>query len=213
MSANLHLITSQKKMLSLFNDGAVFCAFDTETSGQNPLTSSIIEIGAVKFNKDGILETFSSLINLQEPLNPFIKNLTGITEAMLFDAPLAAKIIPAFRNFCKETILVAHNAQFDLRFTNAESEKLNLLPLANQAIDTLRLSRLVLPDNKSWKQTFLASQFQIDTGHAHRAFDDARVCSELFKILVKMPAKKKARRKKQDEPSATAANLATLALQ
>ncbi len=132
---------------------------------------------------------------------------------MLFDAPPAAKIIPAFRNFCKETILVAHNAQFDIRFTNAESEKLNLLPLANQAIDTLRLSRLVLPDNKSWKQTFLASQFQIDTGHAHRAFDDARVCSELFKILVKMPAKKKSRKKKLAEPSATAANLATLALQ
>ncbi len=212
MSANLHLITSQKKMLSLFNDGSIFCAFDTETSGQNPLTSSIIEIGAVKFNKEGILETFSSLINLQEPLNSFIQNLTGITNDMLFDAPPATKIIPAFRNFCKETILVAHNAQYDLRFTNAESEKLNLLPLANEAIDTLRLSRLVLPDNKSWKQTFLASQFQIDTGHAHRAFDDARVCCELFKILVKMPAPKKTRRGRIAN-STNAASLATLALQ
>ncbi len=200
-------------MLSLFNAGEVFCAFDTETSGQNPLTSHIIEIGAVKFNKDGILETFSSLISLNEPLTPFIQNLTGITDNMLFDAPPAAKIIPEFRNFCKETILVAHNAQFDLRFTNAESEKLDLLPLTNEAIDTLRLSRLVLPDNKSWKQTFLAAQFKIDTGHAHRAFDDARVCSELFKILVKMPAKKKSKRKRQTVNSTQAANLAALALQ
>ncbi len=213
MSANLHLITSQKRMLSLFNDGEVFCAFDTETSGQNPLTSSIIEIGAVKFTKDGILETFSSLINLTEPLNPFIQNLTGITDSMLSGAPPATKVIPEFRNFCKKTILVAHNAQFDIRFANAESEKLNLLPLTNEAIDTLRLSRLVLPDNKSWKQTFLASQFQIDTGHAHRAFDDARVCCELFKILVKMPAKKKSKRKRQTVNSTTAANLAALALQ
>lgn len=203
---NLHLIASHKKMLSLFEEGSVFCAFDTETSGQNPLTSNVIEIGAVKFTKDKIIDTFSSLINLSEPLDPFIKNLTGINEKMLESAPPAAKVIPEFRDFCKETVLIAHNAQFDLRFINAESERLELFPLSNEAIDTLRLSRLVLPDNESWKQTFLAEQFKIDTGHAHRAFDDAKTCAELFKILVKMPDAKKKRRAR------TAENLAKAAL-
>ena len=60
MNNNLHLIASNKKILSLYEEGAVFCAFDTETSGQNPENSNIIEIGAVKFTKDGILEKFSS---------------------------------------------------------------------------------------------------------------------------------------------------------
>ena len=159
MNNNLHLIASNKKILSLYEEGAVFCAFDTETSGQNPENSNIIEIGAVKFTKDGILEKFSSLIKVQSPLNPFIVGLTGINDQMLENAPLAEKIIPEFRNFCKETILVAHNAQFDLRFMNAESQRLGFLPLQNSAVDTLRLSRIMLPENRSWKQTFLADQF------------------------------------------------------
>ena len=212
MNNNLHLIASNKKILSLYEEGAVFCAFDTETSGQNPENSNIIEIGAVKFTKDGILEKFSSLIKVQSPLNPFIVGLTGINDQMLENAPLAEKIIPEFRNFCKETILVAHNAQFDLRFMNAESQRLGFLPLQNSAVDTLRLSRTMLPENRSWKQTFLADQFSIDKGHAHRAFDDAKVCAEIFKILIKMPVPQKKKRQRLRICSEQTSSLAVQAL-
>ena len=131
---------------------------------------------------------------------------------MLENAPLAEKIIPEFRNFCKETILVAHNAQFDLRFMNAESQRLGFLPLQNSAVDTLRLSRIMLPENRSWKQTFLADQFSIDKGHAHRAFDDAKVCAEIFKILIKMPVPQKKKRQRLRIYSEQTSSLAVQAL-
>lgn len=201
MSENLHLLSSNKKILALFNQGCVFCAFDTETSGQNPNTSGIIEIGAVKFTKDKILEKFSSLVKISEPLNGFITDLTGITDEMLKPAPPPLQVITEFRKFCRDTVLVAHNAQFDLRFVNEESRRLGFLPLSNSAVDTLRLSRLMLPENGCWKQTFLADQFNIDKGHAHRALDDATVCAELFKILIHLPVPPKKKRQISKEYS------------
>ncbi len=171
-------------MCTLYSSGAFFTAVDTETTGVKSATDRIIEIGAVKFNKDGITGSFSSLINPHQHLNPFITNLTGICDSDLCDAPDVSKVINDFVDFSKGTVLAAHNAQFDLRFINSELERLSLLPLDNQCIDTLRLSRLILPENKTWKQTSLAAQFSIDTGHAHRAYDDANVCRQIFEILI-----------------------------
>ncbi len=194
MNSHLKLITNHKRIVSLYDEGHIFCAFDTETTGVNPSSERIIEIGAVKFTKDGIIDFFSTLINPKRDLTPYISNLTGITNKMLTGQPYAEEVIPAFRKFSQDTILVAHNAQFDLRFVNAESERLELFPLANSAVDTLRMSRLLLPDNTSWKQTSLADQFNIDKGQAHRAFDDAKVCASLFQLFVKMPVPKKKKR-------------------
>ena len=184
MSFNLKFITNFKRLVSLYQNGARFCAFDTETTGIDPRYCRIIELGAVIFTKDGISDTYSTLVNPEEPIPPQITELTGISDSMVCDAPSALKVIPEFKKFCQDTILVAHNAQFDLRFVNAE------------AGDTLRLSRIMLPENTTWKQPELAKQFNIDTGHAHRAFDDAKVCSQLFSILVnmKIPPKTKIRR-------------------
>lgn len=216
MTAHLKLITSIKKINSLYDSGAVFCAFDTETTGINPENERLIEIGAVKFTKDGIIETFSSLINPKKTLTPFIKELTGITDEMLLPSPFIETVLPQFRDFCRDSVLVAHNAQFDLRFVNKASQNLNLQVLQNEAIDTLRLSRILLPDNLTWKQPSLAAQFNIDTGNAHRAFDDALVCSKLFQILIKLPVPKKKKRCKttpsQNTYSLNAASLATQAL-
>ena len=196
MSFNLKLITNFKRLVSLYQNGARFCAFDTETTGIDPRYCRIIELGAVIFTKDGISDTYSTLVNPEEPIPPQITELTGISDSMVCDAPSALKVIPEFKKFCQDTILVAHNAQFDLRFVNAESQRLELMELSNEAVDTLRLSRIMLPENTTWKQPELAKQFNIDTGHAHRAFDDAKVCSQLFSILVnmKIPPKTKRRR-------------------
>lgn len=195
----LHLTTDYKRLLDIFNSGAVFCAVDTETTGVKPETEHIIEIGAVKFTKDKILDSFSSLVNPKTKLNSFVKQLTGITDEMLLAAPDIKQIMPAFRLFCKDTIIVAHNAHFDLSFLNSESEREGLPPLGNMAVDTLRLSRTVLPENHGWKQTDLAFQFNINTGHAHRAFDDAKTCGELFKLLVRMPVPKNRKRRRASE--------------
>lgn len=192
MKHHLKLITSQKRMFRLWNEGRNFCAIDTETSGIKSLTDSIIEIAAVKFNKETVSDNFSSLINPFKKLDPFITSLTGITDEDLNDAPPPEEVLNSFLEFTEGTILVAHNAQFDLRFINAGLENINLPPLKNECIDTLRLSRLLLPQNKTWKQGELARQFNIDTGSEHRAFDDAKTCASLFTVLIKKALQKNA---------------------
>ncbi|MCR5171545.1 MAG: 3'-5' exonuclease [Treponema sp.] len=190
-NATIRLLTSHKRIVDLYNNGAVLCAFDTETTGINPLNCCVIEIGAIKFNKNGIIDRFGTLIKPYYNIPPEITSLTGITPEMVCNCETAQTIIPKFREFCKDTILLAHNAQFDVRFIDMECERLGFRQLLNPVIDTLRMSRLLLPDNTSWKQTSLAAQFNIDTGHAHRATDDANVCMELFKRFVTMEVPKK----------------------
>ncbi|MBR4449346.1 MAG: 3'-5' exonuclease [Treponema sp.] len=190
-NAPIRLVTSHRRIVDLYNNGAVLCAFDTETTGINPLHCCVIEIGAVKFNKNGIIDRFSTLIKPYYEIPEEITKLTGISPDMVCSCPTAGTIIPQFREFCKDTILLAHNAQFDVRFIDMECERLGYRPLLNPVIDTLRMSRILLPDNTSWKQTSLASQFNIDTGHAHRASDDANVCMQLFQRFVTMEVPKK----------------------
>ncbi len=189
--SSLHLITGYKQLPSFFERGAVFCAFDTETTGLSSKKDRIIEIGAIKFSKDGILGTFSSLVNPLFPLPQIITNITGITDGMLENERKEGEVIPEFIDFIEDSILIAHNAQFDLKFTNVSLERVNLPSLKNLAVDTLRMSRTFLPDNEHWTLQYLAKQFEINVESAHRAYDDARVCMNLYlKLLEKVPKKK-----------------------
>ena len=168
-------------MNRLVHSGAVFCALDTETTGLKPAEERIIEIGAVKFDKSGVLGTFSTLVNPRVLIPPFCTELTGITNKMVFGQKEFKEIAGDFLDFLgEETIIVAHNAQFDLRFVNAELERMNHEILPNRAIDTLRFSRWTYPENEHWTLQYLANQFKIEVKSAHRASDDARVCMELF---------------------------------
>ena len=168
-------------MNRLLNSGAVFCALDTETTGLKPAEDRIIEIGAVKFDKSGVLGTFSALVNPRILIPPFCQELTGITNKMVFGQKEFKEVAGDFLSFLgEESIIVAHNAQFDLRFVNAELERMNHNLLPNKAIDTLRFSRWAFPENGHWTLQHLASQFGIEVKSAHRATDDARVCMEVF---------------------------------
>ena len=106
---------------------------------------------------------------------------------MVENAPIASDVIPKFVDFCKNCILVAHNAPFDLQFMNWELIRLNLPTLQNESVDTLKLTRSVYPKMGRWNQPFLAEKFGICVKNAHRAEDDARVCKEIFlKTLEKI---------------------------
>lgn len=212
--SRLHLMTDYKRLLKIFDSGAVFCAVDTETTGlklyeKNPenqddkkLLNRIIEIGAVKFNKAGLISKFDALINPGTSLPPFIKNLTHIDDEMLFEKPCFSDVSDAFLEFLEndegteETIIVAHNAQFDLRFLNAELENCGKQRLKNHAVDTLRLSRTAFPEKKSWTLQNLAADFKIKVLSAHRADDDARVCMEIFKKCLEETKRKKIEKEK-----------------
>ncbi|MBR1723229.1 MAG: 3'-5' exonuclease, partial [Treponema sp.] len=104
-----------------------------------------------------------------------------ITNKMVFGQKEFKDVFPDFFDFMgNEAVIVAHNAQFDLRFINKELERIGMLPLANRAVDTLRFSRWALPENEHWTLQFLANQFGIEVKSAHRAEDDAMVCMEVF---------------------------------
>ena len=174
-------ITDLRKLRRLYEDGAVFTAFDTETTGITPTNSRIIEIGAVRFTKDGILSKWTGLFDPDQILSSFIISLTHITQEMVDAADPINKHLPGFLNFIKDTILVAHNAQFDLNFLNAECENCGLPVTKNYAVDTLQLSRIIFPQAERHKLDCLADFLGIDKGASHRAYDDAVTCMELFK--------------------------------
>lgn len=174
------IITDTKKLLDLYNGGAVFCAFDTETTGLNSSLDHVIEIGAVRFNKDGVIDTYNELINpcCVIPYQATIVN--NITNEMLKDCPLINQVLPDFMTYINGTILVAHNAGFDLKFVNKELERCGLNTMKNFATDTLKLSKSIFPLFKSHKLQDLAISFNIKALQAHRAQDDAHVCMEVF---------------------------------
>jgi DNA polymerase-3 subunit epsilon len=174
------LITEYKKLSRLVQDGTIFCAFDTETTGLYSEKDFVIEIGAVKFDKTGVLGTFDSLVNPNMPLPPMCTQLSHITDDMVKEAPPVKDVLPSFLRFAGDSVLVAHNACFDLNFVNKELERSSMPYLKNKAIDTLALSRWAYPLNEKWKLQYLAEQFKIEVRAAHRADDDARVCMEVF---------------------------------
>ena len=177
-------ITDLRRLRRLYEDGAVFTAFDTETTGITPTTSRIIEIGAVRFTKDGVLSKWTHLFDPDQILSPFIIDLTHITQQMVDAEEPINKHLPGFLRFIQDTILVAHNAQFDLNFLNAECENCGWPVTKNYAVDTLQLSRIVYPEAQHHKLDFLADYLGIDKGKSHRAMDDAITCMELFNICM-----------------------------
>ena len=180
-----HFLTDYRRMNRLLQSGAVFCAFDTETTGLFSKQDRIIELGAVKFDKDGVLDTFNTLVNPEIPLPPVCQQVSHITDDMVRDAPKISSVLPDFLRFSEGCILVAHNAPFDIKFTNEELKRSGLLPLKHQVIDTLNFSRWAYPANGHWKLQLLAEQFGIEVKAAHRASDDARVCMEVFLRCVR----------------------------
>lgn len=188
----IRLIRNFKHLARYLNSGSVFCAFDTETTGLKCLDDYVIEIGAVKFDRNGVISTFNQLVKPPVPVPEFISNLTGISNCELADCPPVSKILPDFLRFIDTTILIAHNAPFDMGFVNNELKRSLLPTLQNKVIDTLPLSRWAWPsfaketeEKGQYKLQNLAKRFNIDVFSAHRACDDARVCMEVFLRAIK----------------------------
>lgn len=171
-------------MFRLLKDGETFVAFDTETTGLKADEDRIIEIGAVKFDKTGIISQFGKLINPQKSIPYQITKITGISNQMVQDKPVFSQILPDLLDFLQDSIIVGHNIQFDLRFLKAEMERLEKTAIKNQAIDTLQFSRWAYPDLKKYKQTDMAELLGVKIKEAHRAYDDAFVCGNVFLHLI-----------------------------
>jgi DNA polymerase III epsilon subunit family exonuclease len=164
----------------------VFVILDLETSGAAPSTgAAITEIGAVKVRGGEIIGEFQTFVNPQHGLPDFITSLTGITDEMLADAPKIKSVLPGFFEFLgshKETVLVAHNAPFDLSFLKAAAVKHKYPWPQYHVIDTVRIARSVLDRDEvpNCKLSTLATFFGARTSPTHRALDDARATVDVL---------------------------------
>jgi len=170
--------------LAAVYDTAAFIAFDTETTGLDPASGRIVEIGAVKFDRRGVIARYNVLINPEMPMPEEAGKVNGITDEMLKDKPLIADVFPDFFDFIGTGVLVAHNAPFDINYVNAELKRAGKPPLSNKVVDTRIFAKEVFPGLSSYALQDLAVQFGITALEAHRAEDDARVCMELFEKIL-----------------------------
>ena len=130
------------------------------------------------------------LINPQRKILPEITRVNGIDDSMVSNKPIFSECANIFLDFINDSVLIAHNATFDLSFINKELNLLNIKPLKNKTADTLKLAKEVLQDLGKYNLQFLAKFFEINVTNAHRAEDDARVCMEIFLKLLERTSTK-----------------------
>jgi len=145
-------------------------AVDTETTGLNPDEDKIIEIGAVKFNGRRVEDAWSTLVNPRRPIPAFISQLTGITNAMVRNAPLLPDVMGDFMAFTGDAPVVGHNISFDLTFLQRAGALQQ-----NIQIDTYELASVLMPSASRYNLSALAQQLGILLPATHRALDDAKV--------------------------------------
>ncbi|AAC65617.1 exonuclease domain-containing protein [Treponema pallidum] len=173
------------------HEHVAFTAFDTETTGLKAEEDRIIEIGAVTFDRKGIIARFSTLIFPDRAIPPDVSKINHITDDMLVNKPRFCEIVSDFSRFIKGTVLVAHNANFDVEFLNAELSLCKKQPLSHKVVDTYAMAQAVFPGlgRHQYRLQNLALQFGLTVHAAHRAEDDARVCMELFTTMIAHHAK------------------------
>ena len=162
---------------------AKYVVFDLETTGFSNRNDAITEIGAIKVENGEIVEGFSQLINPERPIPEKIQKLTGITNEMVLDKPTISEVLPKFLDFCKDSILVAHNSDFDTGFVREKASENNLL-YDFDAIDTVILSRLLMPDLKNHKLNTIAKELNVSLENHHRAVDDATATAQIFLTFI-----------------------------
>ena len=156
-----------------------FIAFDLETTGLSSSKDVITEFGAVLLRDGKPIDTFRSFVNPHRRLDPKNIELTGITDAMLADAPDISEALPKFLEFCGDRVLVAHNADFDVGFLAAACERLGI-DFAPTYIDTLILSQNLMPQLSKHKLNLVADALSLPEFNHHRASDDALTCGYLY---------------------------------
>ena len=152
-------------------DEEIVC-FDIETTGLKVTREAITEIGAVVLKNGKITETFQTFVNPGRRLTPEIIGLTGITDAMLADAPSLKEALTAFLQFVNGRVLAAHNAEFDISFIRAGCRKVGL-EFEPTYIDSLILAQNLLPELHKYKLDIVAEHLDLPAFNHHRASDDA----------------------------------------
>lgn len=168
---------------------ATFCAVDLETTGGSATDDRITEIGAIKMRRGETLGTFHTLVDPGRPVPAFIRLLTGISPEMLHRAPPIEAVLPSFLEFTRATVLVAHNARFDVSFLDAALRRASYQALDLRVIDTALLARKILSGEvPNHKLATLARHLRCAHQPEHRAFADALAAADLLHHLIERVA-------------------------
>ncbi|HWN56882.1 MAG TPA: exonuclease domain-containing protein, partial [Methylomirabilota bacterium] len=169
---------------------AEFTVVDLETTGGQCGPGNIIEIGAYRMVGRRLTESFQTLVRPQGGFVPrFITGLTSITTEMVREAPPIEEVLPAFREFMGDRVMVAHNAAFDFGFLNFEFRRIFGIGVANPVLCTLRMSRRFMPSLKRRRLDLLASHFGLSLEGRHRGLGDARMAAEILSIFLDIAEK------------------------
>ncbi len=158
-----------------------FVAFDVETTGLDPRTEDIIEVGAVKFDRDGVVDEYQRLVNPGRPIHPDAVAVHGITDEMVASSPPISEILPDVVELFGASALIAHNAPFDIGFFDSAFARAGVEPPGNSIVCTLRLARAVFPGKRKYGLEALVRNLGIAPGAHHRALADAIHTAELFR--------------------------------
>ncbi|HYE66811.1 MAG TPA: exonuclease domain-containing protein [Pyrinomonadaceae bacterium] len=182
-NATVELVYQDAEALPLSE--ADFVVVDIETTGAKMPPSRIMEIGAYRVSRGHIVAEFQTLVNPEMRIPPFITRLTGISYEMVQSAPKFTKVVDTWLDFVGDAVLVAHDAQFDVRFLNYEIAR--VFPgqrMANTHLCTVKLSRRMFPGLMNYRLHTLAEHFAIPIRNRHRAPDDALATAEIFMRML-----------------------------
>ncbi len=162
---------------------------DIETTGLSPRKDEIIEIGAIKVRDNKIIDTFDTLLKIDDYLSPFITRLTGITNEMLKKGIKQEEALEGFLEFTGEEIIMGHNVNFDINFIYDKCESYLDYYLKNDFVDTMRIAKHVLPNARNYKLETLANYFDVDYRNAHRGLKDVEITYEVYNKMKELAKK------------------------
>ncbi|KGM94191.1 PolC-type DNA polymerase III [Clostridium botulinum] len=166
-----------------------FVVFDLETTGFSSEYDKIIEIGAVKIKHGNIIDSFSTFVNPEIKIPYNITELTSITNDDVKNADTINSVLPKFMEFCGDSVLVAHNANFDMSFIRKNCNDLNM-DINYTIMDTVPLAKFLFPELKRYKLNTIAKHLGVSLENHHRAVDDAKATGDIllccFKLLDDM---------------------------
>ena len=166
-----------------------FCVVDLETTGTDPRSDEICEVGAVRVRGGEVLGTFQTLVNPGRALSPRITVITGLTDAVLAPAPRIDTVLPSLLEFIGDAVVVAHNARFDVGFISAACDRRNYESFSPTVVDTVTLARRLVRDEvPNCKLGTLADRFGLAHRPSHRALDDALATADLLHLLLERAA-------------------------
>lgn len=167
-----------------------YVLLDFETTGLDPQWDEIIEIGILRVRDNNIVDTYSTLVKPESPIDPFITELTGISNEMVENAPSIKSVLPDVFSFIGSDLIVGQNVNFDYNFLYDALLLADMRPISNDLFDTMRISRKLLPDLPHHRLSDLAQYFNVENTQSHRSLSDCHttfaVYNGLFSIAKSM---------------------------